>query len=747
MPELAQVDPFSSVGSSAPGLPPIDLPQDEPRRRQRLQVEVRPDPYADHPLWGEHGAPVGESYAEHPLWGEQAEKKPSRDIGTGESAFMGVRDALTFGAYPAIRGAVSGGKSLLGGKGTEEAAKAYREMRDAAREEQESAYTQNPKSYMGGQFIGAIATPMGAGVRAATMAGRLLQAGRAGAIGGGLYGAGGALSEGGGVGDVASGAGLGAVTGAALGTAGHGLLEGAGQIARRGKDIAQGLFNPSEVAERQLSGAMRDARDAGQLGLDPAAARAAVAHNLPVYNIDVGGERTQRIGRALSNLSPEAAATMRPVLEQRATERAESLHNSVESLFGGPLDAKLDRERLENAASVFHGPRYTRAYAAGDRPIGTSPEMQRLMGIPAVEDAMRAAITRGQNRAGAEGRGAFNPGVNVTPDGRLQFRPGKGGIPTYPNIQYWDYVQREMRAAAEQAKRAGDKEHGAAIGSLRAQLNRELDAHVPEFNEARRGAAAFFGAEDASDAGRKFVMRNADPREARRMIAKFSPPERELFARAFADELTQSVMRNPSWRNIQSVFTVPRAREKIETALGRDRARELEVVTRVHQLARSTEDAVLGNSTSARQLADMMRLAGSHGAGGALGTAGAIGGLELLKEGDYEPKHLLAGALIYGALRSGARHIDARVANEMARMLMSNDPAIMQRGARTVSRSRMFEALRRGTEAGSRVTAHDLGPSGVSAATAAILEHILTDVEPEHHNNPGNQELLSQQLP
>jgi hypothetical protein len=152
--------------------------------------------------------------------------------------------------------------------------------------------------------------------------------------------------------------------------------------------------------------------------------------------------------------------------------------------------AVATRDALEQQAQRANRGNYAWAYGAGDRPIW-STKLEQLTSSDAVKDAMRDAVPRGRDRAVAEGFGGFNPGVSVDPSGILSFKRGPTGMPTYPNIQYWDYVQREMKDGISAAKRAGNNERASALTGLRNSLNAELDKQVPAFGNARRAARLF----------------------------------------------------------------------------------------------------------------------------------------------------------------------------------------------------------------------------------------------------------------
>ena len=132
------------------------------------------------------------------------------------------------------------------------------------------------------------------------------------------------------------------------------------------------------------------------------------------------------------------------------------MRSAAPGIIAGP-EAKAV---LKAAGRKANAPAYKKAYLEGDRPI-ISPEIEQLTGSPMMVDAMREAAIRGKDRAIAEGHGAFNPGVKVTPDGQVIFSKGKGGVPTYPNLQFWDYTKRELQDIADKASRSGENEKAA----------------------------------------------------------------------------------------------------------------------------------------------------------------------------------------------------------------------------------------------------------------------------------------------
>src|SRR5258708_30802690 len=167
---------------------------------------------------------------------------------------------------------------------------------------------------------------------------------------------------------------------------------------------------------------------------------------------------------------------------------------------------------------------------------------------------------------------------------------------------------------ARAATGAGGNEEAGSLNGLRRSLLSELDAANPAFAGARQGAAQFFGAENALEAGQNFVRSSANIQEAQRALARMRPAERELFARGYASNLADAVERSGDNRNVLNAafFNNGAARSRTLMSLGPDRAAPLEALLRAERLVDRSRTA-LGNSTTARPLHEM-GLAGGPGA-------------------------------------------------------------------------------------------------------------------------------------
>ncbi len=161
-----------------------------------------------------------------------------------------------------------------------------------------------------------------------------------------------------------------------------------------------------------------------------------------------------------------------------------------------------------------------------------------------------------------------------------------------------------------------------------------------------------------------------------------SATERQLFQDGFVSRFVETLNATGDRRNVlNQIASSPAAREKLYMVLGRNRAQELEAGLRVEGVMDMARTAVQGNSTTARQLAE-------------LGLAGGAGGLGTYGTYNLDPAQMTTAAVM-GALLAGRRGIDQRVAQHVARMLTSNDPDVLARGIRAVARNeRLMDALR-----------------------------------------------------
>lgn len=541
----------------------------------------------------------------------------------------------------------------------------YTSERDAKRYTQDQAAKQHPFYYYGSEVAGSALTPTGK-LRGVTAPGRALEAAGWGAGYGALTGAGEAKK------DTGTHAVIGGGLGGPLGAAGVLPTE----AAKFGAKPFRGAFNEDAEAARRIDLARTQAggRDA-QADLD-----AMHRFGQPAVVADVLGEPGRALVRSASDTSQVARQTLSNVLHPRNEEVKDRTTAFIRTMGGD--DANLERDALKMDVTPKNKFAYANAYRAGDRPLW-SPELERLTTSPEVMGALRRAEISGKNRAVADGYGGFNPGVQVTPDGRFVSIGNNPGVQTYPNLQFWDYAYRDLRDATFA---------GSAPYALAKQLRAELDRLVPEYGNARGVAARFFNADNALEAGANYFARDFDTHAADKMINTMSDEERRLFNVGFASAWHDEV-KNSTTQGVQNRLNTARPSgtgmaERAERALGPRNAARLESFMAWENLMKWSHQALAGGSITARRAADL-GLAGGVGAGG----AGAMD----IYTGKWSPQDIAVGSMIAAGARQGRHMVNDKVVRRVAEMLTSEDYTQVQRAIdMTASYPWLREAVRRG---------------------------------------------------
>lgn len=584
-----------------------------------------------------------------------------------------------------------------------EATATYEKARDEVRATSKQAQQDQPGAFLGGQVAGSLALPIGAGAGAATLPARMA----AGAVTGAGVGAVSGFGSGEGAGASAIGAGTGAILGGTVGAIAPPLVEGAsraiGHVAEYPINVIRSALNPQGGAERAIATQFQNAVRADPNALNRINPNEIVPGG-PAVVADALGQPGRNLARSASNLSGEASDTLNQTLQPRYEGQSQRFVNWLNTNFHYP-DAFARQQALEQTQQRVNNAAYTRAREAGSSGMW-SPELERLAGSDAVSNAMQAAARVSKDEAIVSGYGAFNPRVAFTADGRIQFNRGPNGVPTYPDLQFWDLTRRELSDAAQ---RAG---HGTSearrLQAFSRAMNTELDRLVPEYRIARQGAAGFFGAENALEAGQNFVTQKFGMPESRAALARMTPQERQLFQDGFTSRYVEWLNNVPDRADVvRQIYNTPTAREKIALALGPQRSNELEAMLRVENIMQQLQRSVTGNSTTVLQLAT----AGLAGAGG-----GAYSGHDPTVSG-------LAAALTV----AGKRGIDQRVATRIAQMLVSQDQDVVRRGLTIAAHNNnMMGALRIADRVG--------------AAGAQQTPHIASQLQgPMHAGAEGEQ--------
>lgn len=632
-------------------------PEDQARTVEEIASQLGTSPAA--PAERQAVQPADRQQGRHLTYEEglkEIEKERQSGAGGMAGSFLtGVLDFPIVG--PAIRGgyerASAGLASMIDGESYDENLSQARRTVDAAQEA-------NPGSNIAGQVSGSLA---GFGALGATAKGaRLLGiagpnlASRAGmsALSGGAISTADSAARGKDAAEIINSGAIGAGIGGAIPVVGAGLSAAGRAIGERTAPLVNAIRNPSREAERRLGVALRADMAGNPASIMSGADEAvAAANNIPVLNIDRGGETTRALGRSVSNQSPTARAEIEKVASDRFATQGNRAVNFVRNLTGGRADDIAYQEQLTKAARAANKPAYDRAFQSPQAQAVYTGRIQQLMQSPSFRRAVDKVPKRSADRAAIDGFKEIGNPFTKNSQGAYVLSRRADGTQVTPSLEFWNQVKINLDDEASTAYRAGKNALGSDITSLKQALVSELDGIVPDYKSARAGAAAFFGAEDALEAGKKFAGTPRLVPEARKAFAAFKPAEKQAFATGYASELIDRIRSTGDRANvINSVFKNQSARESIELVFGPQKAKELEAYVRVEDLVDRVR-ASLGNSTTARQLVE-------------LGLGAGVGGFST---GDLQGA--FTGALLARGARIAGQRADAKVMEKVAALLTS----------------------------------------------------------------------------
>lgn len=600
----------------------------------------------------------------------QAAEQPDQTPKGGVGSFIGaltdsIAQGMTFNLSDEIAAGLSTGFGFAGDY--DNALQAERDRMAANREA-------NPGTALIGEIGGALATGAGLIKAGASLVPRFANAGLKTRIGAGAaegaaygaaYGAGGAT---GGAVDRAEGAVSGALFGGAVGGAvpvAGAALRGAGEAAYNAiAPRVRGVLDPSGEAARRVGEAFKRDAQMKQFPLSKTDEAAGLVPGQDVRNFDRGGETVRALGRSIANQSPESRGVMQRVIGDRFEGQAARLKYKIEDIVGGKVDDLAFQDALLSRASRENKTAYDAAFAQNFGPQHSMKFDEIAQRVPA--EAMRNAL----RVAKAEGRPFGEQLVASIDDAAntVVFR-------RTPSIREWHYIQRGLRSAADTAYRGGAGEVGTAYKALHKELLSAMDVANPAYQNARQGAAKFFQADDALEAGRKYVTQNKDIRQATAALGRMKPSEKEAFKIGFTGELMERIGQTSERRNIiNQIFSTPNAKAKIDSVLGPKAARELESFVKVETAVDMMRGA-MGNSTTARQLVEL-----GLGAGAGYSYSGDLSGA-------------VAGAALAKGLRIAGVKAEENVLRGVAKILLSPNRSELAAAAKSLAKSREYQRV------------------------------------------------------
>lgn len=467
-----------------------------------------------------------------------------------------------------------------------------------------------------------------------------------------------------------------AVKGAGLGAGAMGAISAAEKgLQAAGAGARRLVSSPQAQAERGVEEAIKTDVRRGTDRLTQAEIDEAVRRGQPILPVDVGGHTLAGELRRATNVSPEAEAAIYAPLKERNLQQQSRYEQHLQGMMGHDLNAAGMQEDLREIARGINRPAYRAAYDSPNAQNIWNEELANLVNAPAVKSAIGPALTKAENKAVLGEAPKIESPFTVDSAGNVSMEPGRPH-----SLEFWDNVKQAMDDKIGALKRAGDSSW-VDINKIKNKLVASLDKTVPEYAKARSGAAMMFGADNAFDAGLQFLGTRStlNASKLKKAVESMKPNEREVFAHGVAADMLAKIKNRKERSDISKMFDSPEERQKISMALGPERTSQFEAFHRVENIMDRAYQAVVSNSTTAKQYLRSQEkglpgklLSRLPYMGGEAGVAGAV-------------SHSLSGAfmpVLLDLAGTTVKHVaDKRqmaAVEKLGEMLVSPDPAIRQ---------------------------------------------------------------------
>ncbi|RVQ21830.1 hypothetical protein CN067_11910 [Sinorhizobium meliloti] len=600
-----------------------------------------------------------------------------RDI---DSFMRGAADVATFGLadeMAAAGGALTGIDGKFGEYGRNlRVQRVMQDQRDMA----------DPIASTAGRVAGGVATAAGAAraglsplanLPARAGLGARVGAGAAeGAAYGGLYGFGsgeGALDR---VTDAAGGAAMGGAIGGAVPI----IAQGVKSVAKPVTDAVKARVNPGGYANQKIAERLADS--------NMTASQAAARMDREGLSLaDVGGNSTRSLLRTTTNIPGKAQDTVGSRLTLRQMGQGDRLKAAVSRTLADPDGYLAAKDDIAATAQQLAKPLYDQAYRT---PVHYSETLEGILNTPAGREALKRAEVLAANEQ-VPFQQLF---VNVADDG------ASATVKRVPDARGWDYIKRAMDDMIDAGKDSITKKlsnEARIINSLKDRMLSEIDSVNPAYKAARQAWGGQQSLDNALEFGRDAMSQS--PEAVRRQIAKMGPAEKEA-ARAGAAEWIRNAIdqRNFTQNAILKFFSNRQQVKNLRALFDNDaQFKTFRQTIFAEAKKRATYEAVKGNSSTARQLADMAEAGG-------------------LREG---------AEFVGNAVRNGPISATLQWVGSRLRMLGGLTPEVADNIAQRLTASRP-EAVRQIASELARVERAQLTAAERSNAIQAIVSRAIT---------------------
>jgi hypothetical protein len=341
------------------------------------------------------------------------------------------------------------------------------------------------------------------------------------------------------------------------------------------------------------------------------------------------------------------------------------------------MQKALDTHTLAAAEGRMTPSRLAYGVHAGDRSVGNRVWTEHGVKNQDLSDAAQQVMTDRVNNSGtaerlaamsvlhglvAGGAGAATAGGSLAADAAgalLYTRPGQAAL---------QYIMTAGGRPGQVRNAIGSaiKDHApyaATVGLQSDAAKEEIDRRLNGPNPALK---QFGDAKDTTKAAQNFFAKGTDIAGAKRALAQMTPAQRAEFSTGYAGDLAKHVMGAKDPRMALNQWTdSPQARQHMVTAMGPNRANQLEAVMRLEGLQGIAP--FMGQADNAKKL-------------------GATGAIPNYNE-------LLVHAITSGGAATGKKFNEASV-RRTAALLSSQDPELYAKGVKQLANSPMMDAMR-----------------------------------------------------
>jgi hypothetical protein len=696
------------------------VPRDAPKPKKAasgLFDDLIPAPVQHAPgVTGQRGEGVSTEDEQEPNIGRKGDMRPDSrvKIGALSDKFTNIA-ALGFGdeIVSGMRAPVDAAINAITGRGPTDLGETY----DQAKAEQDASFAAlaeerpiaNAVATVGGALFpaaGAIRLVKGGSglLTAATGGSGLVGKTIRGAGTGGTIGAISGAGEGNSLRERLELAKEGAQTGAAIGAALPGGAKVIGQGIRLVKAVGRAATAPlRSLADKETFAAGKVAEALKRDKLSPERAENLLRLRGQVKPdtvlADVGGENTGNLLRAAANVPSEARGKLVRDLFVRQERQLDRIRADVGAAFGDPKTFNGTVENLTLARKQNAKPLFDAAFQTG---TPWTVELQSVLSRPLTRKLVGRAEEAAANR-GEQFKAIF---AQVSPDGKtVKFA-------RVPDTEALHRVKMEIDSAISQLKRR--EETGLGNVQLRdlTILKKDLLGAIknPLYKRALNQYAGDSAAVNAIDDGFENGL-SMEPDAIGETLRALSKSEADLWRLGLARKVVNQLRdTGRAGTNRAEILNSPKYLDRLRAAFkdsptGKDFMRKLALERKMVQ----TREAVRGNSTSAKQLAEGME-AGVE----AENVRDAIDMTTQLASGNY-----FGAALKWlNRAKNTATGLRPEVADQIIKMLTSKDPAMVARAQQLVQREIAKLTRRQGTagrvEQGVNVSGFGAIPSLVS---------------------------------